>query len=254
MSQNSLFPAAIISQSESQQLDVSSFQFNIDKQSFATTQEYVHYLTHEVMNKTHKDGRIYFSMKDGILCANSVSPYARQFWSNIEMGILPVVKALHNKRYLTYSSCEGHGMDFRRYVGLAFCDEESREKVAKYVMDLGIKGVKVKKFNSVANNSVVEHDATGKPTPTKSLMIEKERTPEDLQNEVMSFNVQFHRNYDSYYFLEIIIFDEISYNYEGFFKEIKKVLSRYMKKKYQDKSTLLLAFSLQDDDFKKYSF
>lgn len=254
MSRNNLAPTAIFAQAEANQADISSFQFNIDRKSFANTKEYIHYLTHHVNNSIHKDGRVYFSMKNGVLCANSVSPFAEKFWQNIEPGILPIVKALHDKRYLTYSSCEGHDLDFRRYVGLAFCDEESRKEVADYIIKQNIKGVTVKYFSTVSNNQVVESDVTGKPVPTKTSTEVKEKTSQELEDETLSFNVQFHRNYSSYCFLEVIVYDEISYKYEGIWKEIKKMFLRYDKKRNQEKSTKILAEKLNLSEFKKYKF
>lgn len=251
MRQNIIAPSSIIIQSQVEQKDLSKAQFAIDRKSFATTEDYVYYLTHYVNNTKQKEGRIYFSMKDGILCANSLSPYAEKFWENIEEKIKPVVKILYQKRYLTYSSCEGHGLDFRRYIGLAFCDEDSRAYVANYINDLNIKGVSTKLHETVSNNEVVEHKATGKPTPTKN---NKSNLNIDKKGEVNSFNIQFHRNYEQYFFLEIIIYDEISYKYEGVLKEFIKVYKRWDKKRNQEKSTQLLLEKLSTKSFKSYKF
>ena len=76
-----------------------------------TMEDYSYYISHKVNNIIHKNGRIYLDIKDGKLTANSVSPYSEKFWLNIENGIKPLVEAFYKKRYLTYSSCESHGMD-----------------------------------------------------------------------------------------------------------------------------------------------
>ena len=68
-------------------------------------------------------------------------PYAESFFDNIEPKIAPLVSALHKKRYLTYSSCEGHDYTYRRYVGLAFSDEESRDYVVDQVKALKLWGL-----------------------------------------------------------------------------------------------------------------
>ena len=73
-------------------------------------------------------------------------PYAESFFDNIEPKIAPLVSALHKKRYLTYSSCEGHDYTYRRYVGLAFSDEESRDYVVDQVRGTQALGVELRKL------------------------------------------------------------------------------------------------------------
>lgn len=73
-------------------------------------------------NILHDDGRIYV---DGDGIAQTVSPYAPDFYENIEEGIKPLVQALTIKNYLTYSSCAGHQAVKRRFVAVAFPDKES---------------------------------------------------------------------------------------------------------------------------------
>ena len=250
MKQNVLAPSSVIVHSESKEQDFSNIQFNIDKKSFATTSEYIYYLTHNVNNIRHNNGRIYFSMKEGVLCANSVSPYSDNFWDNIEEKIKPLVKIINSKRYLTYSSCEGHGMDFRRYIGLAFCDEDTRAYVEQYIKGLNIKGVSTRLYDCVSNNVVETHNVTGKPIPTKK----NEVVVQNKENEVQSFNIQFHRNYYDYYFMEIVIYDEISYDYQGVINEVKKIYKRIIKKKNLEKSTSELVKGLSSSDFRAYKY
>ena len=121
---NSVVPSSYISFVNVQDL-ITNHVLTEQKLQFNTPEEFIYYMTHKVNNTLHKNGRIYMKIDDnGNLFANSVSPYSEQFLSNIEEKIKPLVTALHNKRYLTYSSCEGHGLSYRRYVGIAFADEK----------------------------------------------------------------------------------------------------------------------------------
>jgi len=76
-------------------------------------------------NILHSDGRIYV---DGDGIAQTLSPYAPDFYENIEEEIKPLVSALVAKGYLTYSSCAGHQAVKRRFVAIAFPDKESCRK------------------------------------------------------------------------------------------------------------------------------
>lgn len=221
--------------------------------NFESEVEYMHYISHKVNNVKQKDGRIYLKMVDGILHANSLSPYAEKFEDNIEEGIKPLVMALKKKRYLTYSSCMGHGPSFRRYVGLAFADEETRNYVARQINSLNIVGVTTKNMDTVSNMRVTQHNRTNKPEFGK--YTEEDRQKEITQEkEVTTFNIQFHRNYEQYFFMEIIILDVIKYEYEGIFKEVQKLFWRFLKVFYWDKLTKKVENHVQSDKFKKYPY
>lgn len=245
-------PVAIVTQAQQSQ-NIKHAIFQEEKLDFSSTEDYLYYVTHKVNNVHQPNGRIYLKMVDGKLHANSVSPYADKFWKNIEKGIYPLVKALYDKRYLTYSSCEGHGMDFRRYVGLAFADEKTRQYVANEIAKLKIFGVKTKMLESVCNMKASPHERTHKPQFDK--YTEEQRVHEVTQEqETLAFNIQFHRNYENYYFLEIIIFDSINYHYEGIFQEVKKMGLRIVKKLYWDKATRKITEHINSKSFKKYPF
>lgn len=220
---------------------------------FNSEQEYVYHITHKVNNVVHDDGRIYLKIVDGILHANSVSPYCEKFEDNIEEKIWPLVKALKEKRYLTYSSCMGHDFSFRRYVGIAFADKESRQYVAEKIMDLKIHGVKVNYLDTVSNMKVTKNPRTNKPEFDKysqEQLLEKI----DFDKEAQTFNIQFHRNYERYYFLEIVILEALSYEFEGIFKEIEKFYWKMIKRFFWDKLTQKIVNCVNSKDFKKYSY
>jgi hypothetical protein len=217
------------------------------------TKEYIYYLTHKVNNLQQKDGRIYLRMENGEIRANSVSPYSEKFIDNIEEKIKPLVIALKNKRYLTYSSCMGHGFSFRRYVGLAFSDEETRSYVAQQIKGLNLSGVKTVSFDSVVNSKVTINEKTNKPTFGK--YTEEERLAKlNYENEAETFNIQFHRNYERYYFLEIVILDVIKIEKESILKEIKKLGWKLMKIFFWDKLTQKVVDKINSPSFKKYPY
>ena len=220
---------------------------------FKSEVDYMYYISHKVNNVKQKDGRIFLKMVDGILHANSVSPYSDKFEENIEDGIKPLVLALKKKRYLTYSSCMGHGPSFRRYIGLAFADEETRDYVANEIKSLKILGVKTKNMNTVSNMKVTKNTRTNKPEFEKYREEERQREISQ-EKEVTTFNIQFHRNYEQYFFMEIIILDVINYEYEGILKEVQKLFWRFVKVFYWDKLTKKVEKYVQSDKFKKYLY
>ncbi len=217
---------------------------------FSTLEEYLFYLTHEVSNKTHEDGRIYMERREnGDLFANSVSPHSKIFLDNIEPKVKKLINELIKKRYLPYSSCQGHGYSFRRYVGLAFADKESRQYVADYILSKNINGVEVKFLDNVVNQSI---DFSYKNKVKYENKISQ--TEENKEMETKTFNVQFHKNYEEYFFLEIIIlkemdlFTDLFKNPFSFFKNI------YYKKYKWDKITKKVEEAIASNEFKKYKF
>ena len=220
---------------------------------FSSSDEYAHYITHKVNNVKQKNGRIYLKIVDGILHANSVSPYSETFIDNIEEKIKPLVLALKNKRYLTYSSCMGHDFTFRRYVGLAFADEETRQYVSNEINSLKLLGVKTVYFDSVSNSKVTQNEKTKKPIFGK--YTEQERLERlNYQEEARIFNIQFHRSYEQYYFMEIIILDAIKMEYEGFYKEIKKLAWKCIKVLFWNYLTKKVVDHINSPTFKKYPY
>lgn len=227
------------------------------KIEFKSTEEYCYYITHKMNNFKQKNGRIYLDIDEADnLIAISVSPYSKTFDDNIEEKIKPLVLALRKKRYLTYSSCMGHGLDFRRFVGLAFCDEASRQYVADKILSLKLPGVKVNFHSTVSNSKVVQNQNSNLPEFTTYSVQEKQERAEnpDYELETYCFNVQFHRKYKRYFFLEIVILDAIPYKYEGVKKEFEKVFLRIYKIFFWDYLTKKITDLIVSQDFKQYSY
>ncbi len=218
--------------------------------SFASRRDYLKYLTHEVNNAVQADGRINMGYDDkGRVMANSVSPYSQKFWDNVEPKIHDLVKALRLKRYLTYSSCEGHCLQSRRFVGLAFWSDKAREEFAKRIEKLGLLGVKCRRLNHVANMVTKE-----KPDGSIDFARANKVTANDYdsKDEVDGFNISFHRKYERYYFLELIIFDEAP-DIKGPISLIKATYLKTLKKYLWEKSTAKITAAISSHQFPTYS-
>lgn len=223
---------------------------------FEKTEDLIYYVTHHTNNIMHKDGRIYLKINsNGELFAQSISPFSKTFFDNIEPKIKDLIKELVNKRYLTYSSCEGHNMSFRRYVGLAFVNEESREHIIKEIKQLNLPGLEYLKKDSVANCPLDFND--NGDYIYKNKIIPKEEVNE---KEVEAFNIQFHRKYERYYFLELVILNAVpdfndkilSFSFiKWLFKNIPLIFAKkYLVEIYTKKITDLI----RSDKIKKYKF
>lgn len=259
---NPVAPTSIVAYAEVRSVSEILLIAQAQEQQFASEEEAIYYLTHKVNNVRHEDGRIYMKLtKDGQLYANSVSPYAESFFDNIEPKIAPLVSALHKKRYLTYSSCEGHDYTYRRYVGLAFSDEESRDYVVDQVKALKLWGVELRKFDQVANQDI----DTGrlKPHQKAPKYLGKYRPGDLIQDEwkarkdaeTRAFNIQFHRSYDTYFFLEIVIFTDLDFSLSWLLRNPFKSVWLYFMKKYRwDRTTQKITALVESEKFKKYQY
>lgn len=254
---NPVVPTSIVAYAEVKSISEMLLIAQQQEQHFSSEEEAIYYLTHKVNNILHKDGRIYMKLdNNGLLFANSVSPYSDTFFNNIEPKIEPLVSALHQKRYLTYSSCEGHGYTFRRYVGLAFSDEEIRQYVINEIQKLRLYGIELRAYNQVVNQKVNLNQKnpryTNKFKPTE---LTEDEQVQKKEAETKTFNIQFHRHYESYYFLEIVIFSEIPPTFKEFIKHpFKNLWLCFMKKYFWDRTTQKITQLVKSHEFKKYPY
>jgi hypothetical protein len=87
--------------------------------------------------QTGKDGRTYVSIdRDGEYQSCFVSQYSKIIEKNIEPKIAAVCRALHNKNYLTFGSCQGHSDSKLRWVGLVFNTKEQKSEFVRSVDQL----------------------------------------------------------------------------------------------------------------------
>lgn len=231
-----------------------SVKINQQLKQFEKTEDLIYYLTHKTNNKIHNNGRIYLKINaKGDLFAQSISPYSDTFLENIEPKIKNLVSGFIKKRYLTYSSCEGHGYSFRRYIGLAFSDTESREVLISEIKKLRLCGVEFVEKNSVSNNPL-QFNKEQIYTYNKKII------PEDKysEKETQAFNIQFHRHYERYYFLELIISKSIekfndNYISLSFIKWLWRNLPTILIKKFLlETNTKKIENLINSDTIKKY--
>jgi hypothetical protein len=167
----------------------------------ATLDEILRKLYFETVNTKQADGRINGGLdRNGDRVYYFVSPYSKRFWENVEPGVVPLVKALQSKRYLTYSSCEGHCLVSRRYVGVAFADQASREAFCQPIEAAKLPGVIIRRLESVANQ-------TAEVTESGTVRLVKQAP--DPAKEATSFNFAFGRSYEDYCFAEVIVCDTL---------------------------------------------
>ena len=217
-----------------------------------TLEEVLHKLHFETNNIRHEDGRIYGGVdKDGNYVAYFVSPYAKRFWDNVEPGVVPLVKALQHKRYLTYSSCQGHCLLSRRFVGIAFNDVESREALCQPLEAANIPHLKIRRLDKAANQSARVDDA-GLVKVSKG-----ENTNEDAAGEELGFNFAFGRNYDDYCFAELIVCDQLPHDrwYKSLLRNpVKYGPLLYSKARHWDDLTKRVAALIRSSDIPKYRY
>jgi hypothetical protein len=180
-------------------------------------------LLYKIVNTTHNkkwpDGRIYSLSKDGEYSSHSVSPYSKNFLDNVEERIKPLVIALKDKNYLSISSCEGHGIYFKRYVTLIF---PSKETALEFQSRLPFKKLKfiLKHCTEVLNNDI-ETDQYGNILNSKKVNKENNR-----EGCIEYINFVSKRTYADAWLLEVIISDQVQYE-EGiwkYFKNWKEIL------------------------------
>lgn len=218
---------------------------------FKTTEELLRHIKYNISNIKHPDGRINLGLDEhGREIANSVSPYSRIFEEQLEDGIKEVVLALTSKRYLTYSSCEGHDIWGRRFVGLAFNSVEEREKFCSFFEKFKKYGVEFQCNDSPSN--IESSVLNGKIKYNKLLPCEaKEKDEKQKELEVMTFNCQFRRNYQEYFFVDLVILDFFK---QGFWQSFYNIYLWLLKKYFWKNITFKILQKIQDKSFPNYKF
>lgn len=173
-------------------------------------------------NYRHPDGRI-FESGDG--SAITVSPYAIDFWDNIEEEIKPLIQALCKKGYLTYSSCAGHQAVKRRFVAVAF---PSKELARKFVYDI----------KQLYKNKMIHFDIKYSTDYDGVDWL-------DIPSHTAFLNNLYYRGYEDYYFVEISIGRNTPPKLKNFFKILKKKFRR-------EKITMKLVETINSEGFPDY--
>jgi hypothetical protein len=103
----------------------------------------------DILNVKDKHGKIQNPCQEGE--AFSISPYHKEFRTQVEDRVWPYVKLLLEKNYHTVNSCEGHLLEDSLEVTLAFYDYEKLDKFIKYfkhpLIHLVVEDRFINKFN-----------------------------------------------------------------------------------------------------------
>lgn len=76
-----------------------------------------------------EDGRTYVRIdEDGNYISTFVSQYSDIIRENLEPGVKEAVLKLHEKGYLTFTSCQGHEDTKYRYIGVLFNTKEQKQE------------------------------------------------------------------------------------------------------------------------------
>lgn len=225
-------------------LSIHSEEKTVRESPFKDINEEIYYVTHEIHNKRNSDGRINrYDPSTGIYAANSVSPHADQFLElNIEAGIKPVVTALLEKGYFTYSSCAGHCLSDRRFVGIAFPNLIMKIRFLAQMNKWKSRGVLFKELDSVINqrSHINNHDLESTP------LGEAGQRFVSVAEETQVFNIQFHCHSTQFYFVEMVIL-EGSDTCDWLSEPMKALRLLFTKLFQRDRSTLELADFIRNE-------
>lgn len=214
---------------------------------------FTRWMAEKVQNKRHESGRINFHGVDHSSGpAHTVCPYVPHFLNNIEDGIKPLVLALVNKGYLTYSSCSGHQSFEPRYVGLAIPSEEFRERVVnllsiRFKLWQKMQLFKLIKLSTVANNKFQVN--------SKNAFTGVDRG-EPTADEAEGFNTIFYRNYPLWLFLRIQIGYEVvfvSYTYPlTIWKRLECLWAKVMNRLFRERITKQVVDFIESKEFPQF--
>jgi len=202
-------PPAIIIPAPPSQEQIQLIAAEQQQQISEVTNEQIHeYSLYRVSNKhLAKDGRTYTEQdNDGNYISHYVSQYSKGFWNglNVEKGIAPVVKALHKKGYLTFTSCQGHSDSPMRYVGVTFINDDERTRFVEQIESANLPVTW--HYNCV--NPIDEPLEVDNGNWMRLVWNQKEaniKTQEEFTSERYTkqqltdfWNIMFQRNYSSY--------------------------------------------------------
>ena len=184
-------------------------------------------------NKFNVNGRTYnFIDEHGEHVSSFVSQYSKIIDKNLEPLVKLAVLGLHEKGYLTFTSCQGHERADHRYIGVVFNNKEQKEKFIDSVNELNCD---IHWYDNVINT--VERPAHKVPfwadvitlhivfndyTFDKSSIKDRREKPYTEEQLTKFWNIQMCRNYDHY---EAIV---MTFGYpmieKNIFHRIKKLL------------------------------
>ena len=179
------------------------------------------------------NGRTYcYRDEDGNYVSTFVSQYSNIIEKNLEPKVRSAVLALHDKGYLTFTSCQGHENSKHRYIGVLFNNKEQKNKFIEEVESLNCDihfydniinsverpGKEVPWWADGGYNVHIVYDDSLYHNAAQQTARQKPYTDSDLTK---FWNIQSKRNYDHY---EAIVF---SFAYPMVEKNLWERLKKY---------------------------
>jgi|TARA_R100001463_G_scaffold13745_2_gene36737 hypothetical protein len=192
-----------------------------------------------------EDGRTYTDIdEDGNYISTFVSQYSDIIRENLEPGVKEAVLKLHEKGYLTFTSCQGHEGENDRYIGVLFNTKEQKQEFIKNInalkcnihwYDNVINSLErpCKEFPKYAEGAITIHVVWDDQSYHDTTRIERRKRPYTDLELTKFWNVLTCRNYSNY---EAIVFsfgyrmverNFLEFAWKHFFYNKNKVLDAY---------------------------
>lgn len=185
-----------------------------DKPVLRTPEDRHYYAMFVAGNNFNIGGRTYM-WKDhhGQYVSTFVSQYADIIQNNLEPGVKDAVLALHEKGYLTYTSCQGHNDSRHRYIGVVF---NTKEQKGKFIQEVRKLNCDIYWYDNAINtverpwkdvpwwsDAIRLHIVYDNEAFANSSIVDRRDNPYTDEELTKFWNIQMCRNYDQY---ESIIF------------------------------------------------
>lgn len=161
------------------------------------------------------NGRTYvFKDEHGNYVSTFVSQYSDIIKKNLEPGVRDAVLALHEKGYLTFTSCQGHNDSKHRYIGVVFNTQEQKQQ---FMDEMNSLNCNIHWYDNVINSTerpakevpwwsdggITLHIIWDDNSFSKVSQMERRERPYTDEELTKFWNVQMWRNYQHY---EAIVF------------------------------------------------
>ena len=208
-------------------------------------------------NKFNVNGRTYnFIDEHGEYISSFVSQYSKIIDKNLEPLVKSAVLALHEKGYLTFTSCQGHQRGDHRYIGVVFNNKEQKEKFIKEVDSLNCN---IFWYDNVINtverpkekvpfwaNVITLHIVFNDSTFSKSSMVDRREKPYTDEDLTKFWNIQMCRDYDHY---ECVV---MCFGYPMLEKNILHKIKKFLFFDYNRVSMSYMAFLNRMENLTEY--
>lgn len=187
-----------------------------ESEPFLNSPEACHHYAMFVKGNDHLiNGRTYvFKDEHGNYVSTFVSQYSDIIKKNLEPGVREAVLALHEKGYLTFTSCQGHDDSKHRYIGVVFNTQEQKQQ---FVDEMNSLNCDIHWYDNVINSverpckevpwwsegGITLHIIWDDNSFSKVSQMERRERPYTDEELTKFWNVQMWRNYKHY---EAIVF------------------------------------------------